>query len=226
MLVIGMTGLKGSGKDTAAAHLVNNHGFLRVAYADALYDEVSKAFGVSQYFLQNRDTKETDLPELALDNCTNKEFVELMIHEAGNGNEDFIKAPRSPRWVTQLWGTEYRRNTTDPKYWIKRLQSSISKASTNQIVVTDVRFIDEADLITDYYLGSIVRITRPELEPITNKDAHISENQMLNYQCAYNIVNNEGAVGLSNLYSQIESVVDDCIKNKWNNRHQRHHSVA
>ena len=35
-MLIGLTGPPGCGKDTAADHLVKNHGFVRVAFADTI----------------------------------------------------------------------------------------------------------------------------------------------------------------------------------------------
>ena len=125
--VVGLIGLKGAGKDTCAAFLVQERGYIRAAFADALYSEVSKAYGVSVEFLQNRDTKETPQAELALSRCGDERFKQVGLQVAADeqdargvlnaggvpaGDESdaglghWIKAelaaPRSPRWVLQI----------------------------------------------------------------------------------------------------------------------------
>ena len=44
-MIIGLTGYKGSGKDTAASHLVEKYGFTRVAFADKLKKSAAACFG-------------------------------------------------------------------------------------------------------------------------------------------------------------------------------------
>ncbi len=62
--LIGILGLKGSGKDTAA-EMLTGCGFTRMAFADALYAEASRSYEVTPHFLARRDTKETSLERLA-----------------------------------------------------------------------------------------------------------------------------------------------------------------
>lgn len=45
MLVVGISGRKGSGKDTIGAHLVSKYDFKRVAFADSLKDACADIFG-------------------------------------------------------------------------------------------------------------------------------------------------------------------------------------
>ena len=43
-MLVGLSGLKGSGKDTCADYLVKNHGFIKVAFADPLKDALKVLF--------------------------------------------------------------------------------------------------------------------------------------------------------------------------------------
>jgi hypothetical protein len=87
--------------------------------------------------------------------------------------------------LLQWWGTEYRRKQ-DPHYWVKKLLNSVLKDSKLDIVlITDVRFLNEAAGIR-HAGGYMVRIQRldesgtqylsPDRDPL-----HRSEIELDNY---------------------------------------------
>lgn len=117
--VIGLSAKKRHGKDTFGAQL-QALGYVRVAFADALYEEVADAYGVSVACLQDPATKET--PMAALDG-------------------------RSPRRCLQEHGM--RRRAADPDYWIRRVEAVVQDP-TRRFVVTDVRLPDEAETVARY----------------------------------------------------------------------------
>ncbi len=143
-MLIGLLGLKGSGKDTAAAMLAEC-GFTRMAFADALYAEVARAYEVTPHFLGRRDSKETSLERLALVHCQDARFVALFTGgqaRDGRSIEEILSAPRSPRWVLQQWGTEYRRRPPwgHDEYWVAPLMRKIDAMPSGlRVVLTDVR---------------------------------------------------------------------------------------
>ena len=157
--LIGLLGVKGAGKDTAATLLVQRLGFIRVGFADALYREVAQAFGVTVEFLSRRETKEMALPELALARCADADFVALVTDTQGIG------APRSPRWILQVWGTEYRRKGAKgwDSYWLDQVAALIDANPGKRFVVTDVRFSNEATFV-EQRNGLLLRIRRLTLE--------------------------------------------------------------
>lgn len=188
MNLVGFIGAKGAGKDTAAAVLLDS-GYLRVAFADALREEVSAAFGVSRAFLEERDTKETPSELLALNRCADASFVEVL---AGNN----MFAPRSPRWILQQWGTEYRRNLFGDGYWVEKTAESIKRALAvgRSVVVTDVRFPNEARKLSAMG-ATLVAIIRP-CNPFSTGDQHASETQMVGYPTNFTVYNNGSEAGL------------------------------
>lgn len=210
--IIGLLGAKGAGKDTAAAHLVATRGFVRAAFADKLYREVAEAFGVTVEFLGHRDTKETDLTELSLLNCSDKAFVNCVFEElAVSGSIADLEAPRSPRFIMQLWGTEYRRKRGVDSYWLDQVSAIMAANPGKSFVVTDVRFPNEAKFIS-VRGGQLVRIRRPELEAIEAQNraangtsAHPSETAMLNYAVDAEALNPEGQPDV--LYQSIDELV-------------------
>lgn len=200
--IVGLIGVKGAGKDTCAAYLVNEHNFMRVAFADALYKEVADAFGVSVEFLGNRSTKETDLPQLSLANCRDEAFVRVVLAHAGYSykRRKEMRAPRSPRFIMQLWGTEYRRRSAGgwDSYWLDKVQAIIDANPGRSFVITDVRFNNEGNFVEDRD-GILVRIRREELEALEAANrarngtaAHSSETEMLARVVAAELFNIEG----------------------------------
>ena len=169
--IIGLTGHAGAGKDTVASLLLEQHDSsgTTIAFADALRREVCKAFRVAMPLLTRRDTKETPSGWLALCNCGHPPFVRRMVEHYASGTRDGgiegealdLGAPRSARQIMQWWGTEYRRHTS-PGYWLNALQDRIAfeQYEHDLIVITDVRFADEAQLVRDAG-GQIWQVIRP-----------------------------------------------------------------
>mgnify|MGYP001594321964 FL=1 len=123
MIILGLAGPAGAGKDTGADYLVEAYGFVKFAFSDALYAEVQQAFRLEdQSLLRDRATK--DMPEIRLTarQCEDPVFEQILLGAAEDrsppvgewGEHEF-----SPRDVLQIWGTEYRR-AQDPDYWVKK----------------------------------------------------------------------------------------------------------
>lgn len=120
MIILGLAGAAGSGKDTVADYLVKTFGFVKFAFSDALYREVQEAYNLpDQELLRNRDTKERPTERLSLINCGSDEFIGVAIRTILHESRHLHLLPVSPRQVLQLWGTEYRR-AQDADYWVKR----------------------------------------------------------------------------------------------------------
>jgi hypothetical protein len=125
MVLLGLAGKARSGKDTVAAELVRNYGFLQFSFSDALYREVAEAYGVPVENLQHPGLKDMSHDWMALDQCSDEAFREVAVHllpallSAAGQVGWFESRPLSPRWVLQTWGAEYRR-AQDPDYWLKQ----------------------------------------------------------------------------------------------------------
>lgn len=190
-IIIGLTGANGAGKDTVAGMLSRALHMQRrqscvMAFADPLYEEVAQAFGVQVDQLRNRATKETPADWLTLGNCQVAEFHEALGSEHW-AYESHYK-PRSPRQILQWWGTQYRR-AQDPLYWVKRFEHRVrqhQEAGIQHIVVTDVRFADEA-AATRALGGQIWRVHRPNLP--TSGTGHVSEVTGLEFDPEATILN-------------------------------------
>ena len=138
MKLIALCGAAGAGKDTVADMLPAR----KLAFADALYREVAEAWGVDQHVLRCRDTKEKPTGILAIQSCKAFGFWPWAVEN--------LTAPlyeSSPRQILQWWG-DYRR-AQDPDYFVKQTRTAAEWAdySGEHVVITDVRFPNEAALV-------------------------------------------------------------------------------
>lgn len=123
MLIIGLAGLQGTGKDTVANYLVREYGFIKFAFSDALYREVQEAYGLEdQSLLRDRATKEVPNERLCTYYCKEHGFRHLVSGLLSKGvpfaeRTNPLETYLSPRQVLQWWGTDYRR-AQDPDYWV------------------------------------------------------------------------------------------------------------
>lgn len=199
--LIGLTGTNGAGKDTAAEMLAGKltregRSTVVMAFADALYEEVAQAFDLPIGQLKHRDTKETPLHVLKLSHCIDKQFVRAV--DRGEWTFYQLHTPRSPRQILQWWGTEYRR-AQQPDYLVQRLLAKVQQhreAGVQHIIVTDVRFADEAAAIRTQG-GQIWRIHRPNYTPAGT--GHVSE--VTGEEFAPEVtIRNEGSMELLRIY--------------------------
>lgn len=185
-LMVGFSGRAGAGKNTCAA-LLFRHGFVHLAFADALRAEVCAAFRADPRMLTERAQKELDRPAFAIANSGDADYIDAM----RRGGHD-LQAPRSARWTLQRWGTEYRR-AIDEAYWIRQVIHQIERlraAGHRRIAITDVRFANECSLV-EAYGGLVVHVERPGLASIGLGTAEHASEQPLKLGLRA-IVHNDG----------------------------------
>ena len=141
-MIIGICGLIGAGKDTAADYLVNFHEFRRDSFANTLKDAVSAVFGWDRELLEGR-TKEA------------REWRE----QVDSWWAERLGIPHlTPRWVLQNWGTEVCRNAFHNDIWIASLENKLRR-SRNNTVISDCRFYNEVAAIKNQG-GRVIWIQR------------------------------------------------------------------
>ena len=111
----------------------------------------------------------------------------------------FLLKPPLMRRLMQNYGTNVRRKDKED-YWIKRWLYRVYPRDDN-IVVDDVRFINEAKIIKQLG-GTVIRLVRQT----TEKDTHISELEMDEIKEDYTINNNKDLVFL-------KEEVKKCLEN-------------
>lgn len=99
---------------------------------------------------------------------------EEVSHAVGMSVEEMEARKEVFRPIYQWWGTEFRRNIFGKDYWTTKLLNKVMWATdTDIIVVPDVRFVNEAEVLRNIN-ASIIRVIRPELP----YDPHDSETEM------------------------------------------------
>jgi hypothetical protein len=151
-IIIGISGLISSGKDTVADYLVNTHGFARISFAGVIKDVAAAIFGWPRDMLEGRTKASREWRE-QVDPWWAKKLD--MPHF-------------TPRWVLQNFGTELFRNHFHPDIWIHSVEHKLMNTSDN-IVISDVRFPNEIKSIKD--AGGIVIRTHRGPDPSWYQDA-------------------------------------------------------
>lgn len=140
--IIGIAGRIGSGKDTAAKYLIDNHNFNKMAFADSLKDAVGVVFGWDRELLEGA-TPESRRWREAEDKWWSAKLGMTI----------------TPRWVLQQWGTEVLRHGFHGDIWIASMENRLLKNVDSNIVVTDCRFYNELEAIKRIG-GKVYRIER------------------------------------------------------------------
>lgn len=139
--IIGITGLKGSGKDTIGDIICKNFDFQKVAFADKLKDIVSVLFDWDRKMLSGFTPEDRAIREQP-DEFWSKKF-----------EKEF-----TPRMALQKIGTEVMRNNLDKSIWVYCLERKLINEDGN-FVITDVRFRNEIEMIRRLG-GTIIRVER------------------------------------------------------------------
>lgn len=204
-MILGIAGRKGSGKDTVGDYLIARHGFCRVAFADPVKRVARDLW-----------------PHLGEDQLWGamelKEAVDLTLGV-------------SPRWILQRLGTEVGREgrldtfvglgispgylahillrhgvTPGPLAWIDAV---FRTSRAGDVVVTDVRFPNEAQAIRSRPQGCVVRLVRPGVGT-GHEETHPSEREVEDCPFDYLVRNDEGR---TELYQKIRRLIEDVRRN-------------
>lgn len=105
MNIVGITGPAGSGKDTAAAFLIKNHGFARIGMADKLKRICRNVFGFSEEQLWGPSSARNAPDERYL-RSQGLHCDEYHAHEKGCWKPVYL----TPRYALQQLGTEWGRS--------------------------------------------------------------------------------------------------------------------
>lgn len=177
-MIIGLSGVARSGKDTVADHLVENYGFRKVSFADPIREAL--------YRLN---------PEIDVDgyDMRLKAAVDLM------GWEQLKDISTGVRGLMQRMGTEVGREMFGENIWVDTALKSI--APGEKIVITDVRFPNEADAIQATG-GKLWRVERSGVGPANE---HASESALDHYEFPTKLAN-DGT--LEDLWKKVDLELD------------------
>lgn len=102
---------------------------------------------------------------------------------------------KSPRQLLQIIGTACLRDMIDPQFHVKRMARFIRASTSKVIIIDDIRFEDEADLVNHF--GQSFLIERPGFPEEAIR--HKSENPPKHLASGYYILNNQEGLELFNI---------------------------
>lgn len=178
--IIGITGLKGAGKSTVAAIIHRKYSFPEYTFAGPLKYLCQIAFLLEQRQLHDPVLKEQVDPRWGL----------------------------SPRQMMQTLGTECFRGHFGPDYWLKLLKERLATESTPFVIVSDVRFENEADFVKQQG-GIVVRVERAAATTI---DAHITEAGQADIQADIVVQNDSTVQALEQQVSGLMTTIFETVR--------------
>lgn len=165
-MIIGICGLIGSGKDTVAQQLIDNHNFVKISFADKLKDAVAVMFNWNRELLDGKTDESRAWRE--------KEDA-YWTAETGRSI--------TPRLVLQEFGTECMREGFFDGIWVSLTKQHILNNPDTNFVIPDTRFPNEAKML--YEIGGEVWRVKRGQDPVwfriyqdvgvEPKDVHPSE---------------------------------------------------
>lgn len=181
MRVIAITGAKNNGKTTAAEYLVRAYGFERISFATPLKD-AAMGFGFPEKYVHGDSSlKETFYEPLGV---TFREFATSL----GSA----LRALQCGKEMSITTGIMYQ----------KLLEIAAGDEEAD-VVIDDLRYPEEAEMLKKHFNAIIVRIERVGVE-LNEFSAHSSENAYKLFDVDYDLMINGTK---EDLYSAIE----DCM---------------
>ena len=163
-MLLAFSGLKGSGKDTAAAVLTGEYGFTKISFADPIREMaliINPVIPIVEKFTN---------PDQSFSTCTRLTRLKELIEEYG---WDYCKRQiPEVRRTLQVIGTEAGRDFFNEDIWIELMDYKYKDLAWDdtRYVITDCRFSNEVEFIRSKG-GTIIWIERPGLV----SDGHASE---------------------------------------------------
>mgnify|MGYP002507813318 CR=1 FL=1 len=186
-MIIAITGLKRSGKNTLGSYIRDTYGFQEYAFAKPIKEVTSLLFGWTQEYMEEH-----------------KEEIDEVWGV-------------SPRQVMQYFGTEdfqYNFPKAFPEFekrvgrtfWVKKFEQLLQQNGDTNFVITDFRFPHEQEILSKYNAVTI-KVINPAIKAT---DLHESESYIQKMKCDYNIMN-DGTK--EDLYEKARFLMDTLGKN-------------
>jgi hypothetical protein len=177
--VVAITGKARAGKDTIGNFLVNNYGFIKYSFADAIREIVKTAFVLSDSEVRSETLKEAPLAD----------FPEWSV-----------------RKLLQVIGTDLFRKYIHEDIWVYNVAKRIEKNDNSRVVITDVRFPNELDVLDTIPNARVttIKVTRHGRDGDVGLTGHESESYDL--PTKYSISNN---VSIESLHTRINHIIQD-----------------
>lgn len=175
-MILGISGKARSGKDTFAGMLAKElqkqtgRAYVLMAFAYELKTKVQRDFDLSyeQLWGDEKETYDFRYPKVrgALPFCAGN-------RDDGRGLEALEDRQHwTSREILQDYGQFFR--TIDNDFWVKELFKTIEEKEYKNVIITDVRHINEVDVVVDRG-GYHIRVERDSSKDTVHNHQHISE---------------------------------------------------
>lgn len=165
MILVGIHGAAGAGKDTFAEALIRGTHWEDRAFAGPLYEAVAVITRMPVSWLKNRENKERIIPWIG----------------------------KSPRELLQLLGTDFGRNMVRDDFWIQLAMQPPTNPESTGIVYTDVRFDNEAEAIISRG-GVIFEVVRAGSSCLTGGTSTHPSETPLSRHLIFETIRNDGTL--------------------------------
>ena len=177
--VIFLSAKRRAGKDTLADYMQNRYGFIKVAFADQLKNEVAEKMSINR-----------------------NEFDDDTLKELKPNGSNYTR-----RQLLQQYGGSKRRE--DETYFVRKAVEQINRhlANGRNVVVSDARFPGELEAkgIQTPEITKI-RIHRPQRERLFGTDTDISEMALDDYPSFDKHITNEEDK-ISGMFEQLDAIL-------------------
>lgn len=192
-MIIGLCGLIGSGKNTVAEHLIQEHAFYGVSFAEPLKDATACIFGWDRDMLEGATSSDRQLREQKDEWWSQRLGFDV-----------------SPRYMLQYLGTEVMRGNLHQDIWVCATENRLLDMQKDypilNFVISDVRFPNEVDMIKR--LGGVIwHVRRGDLPDWFGQDPkhiHASETAWNNTSFDV-IIYNDGSI------DELKEVIDNWV---------------
>lgn len=184
-MLIGLHGRAGSGKDTAADFIekyAKNKTFKKFSFAQPLKDAVKIMFNLTdEHIIEKKE--------------------DPVLNPDGSVKWHLNGQALSPRLILQWLGTDILRNQIKESFHVDNMRDRIKEAlkDTDIVVITDVRFLNEAEMIKELG-GFVIRLERNTTRTIHT--GHASEQRI---DLVDHVIDNNGS--LEDLEKNLISII-------------------
>jgi hypothetical protein len=183
-VLVGLNGLKGSGKDTVGKYLVEEYGFERLSFASKLKESAAALFDIDP---KAWEAGKNDPHAIV--------SIDIVVNHIA---QEQIKKSITVREFLQRYGTEAHRTVFGSDFWVDHALKGVDP--NKDYVFTDARFENELQRIKSLG-GYNLQILRPEL---SNEDSHASEVPPPPHLIDYSIDNDSD---FDRLFDQVDEFV-------------------
>jgi hypothetical protein len=198
-MILGINGKAMAGKDTfgkmlaESLHAQTGNVYTLMAFAKSLKEKVQKDFDLSWDQLWGEQKEVVD-----------KRYMkprEVEWNDNGTIKEERLEPYWTSREILQEYGTFFR--SIDSDFWVKELFKTIDDKEYENVIITDVRFPNEMEIVSERG-GLNIAVLRDAAGSKINAE-HISETALDNYSADIKIVNNSSL-------EDLRATADDTVK--------------